>query len=164
MKSVSMNSVNCVLFVVVLVLVVMCCMNKSNEGFSGTGVGLHGNPRSGQHVRMINGVPTWYNVVRNKSLCKKNLNGCLSKKTHCCDGGGFCENVCNKIHNDLNFATKAVTTCPDPSTIKMLSLNPRTWQDPSVCSGSYCIPSDFLDADAGTTINGNKVPIIYTGQ
>ena len=29
-----MNSVNCVLLVVVLVLVIMCCMNKSNEGYS----------------------------------------------------------------------------------------------------------------------------------
>ena len=28
-----MNYVNCALLVVVLVLVVMCCMNKSNEGF-----------------------------------------------------------------------------------------------------------------------------------
>ena len=29
-----MNYVNCALIVVVLVLVVMCCMNKSNEGFA----------------------------------------------------------------------------------------------------------------------------------
>ena len=32
-KSLNMNFVNCALLVVVLVLVVMCCMNKSNEGF-----------------------------------------------------------------------------------------------------------------------------------
>ena len=29
-----MNYVNCALLVVVLVLVVMCCMNKTNEGFA----------------------------------------------------------------------------------------------------------------------------------
>ena len=32
-KSLNMNYVNCALIVIVLVLVVMCCMNKSNEGF-----------------------------------------------------------------------------------------------------------------------------------
>ena len=32
-KSLNMNYVNCALIVVVLVLVVMCCMNKTNEGF-----------------------------------------------------------------------------------------------------------------------------------
>ena len=32
-KSLNMNYVNCALLVVVLILVVMCCMNKSNEGF-----------------------------------------------------------------------------------------------------------------------------------
>jgi len=31
-KSLNMNYVNCALLVVVLVLVVRCCMNKSNEG------------------------------------------------------------------------------------------------------------------------------------
>ena len=31
-KSLNMNYVNCALLVVVLVLVIMCCMNKSKEG------------------------------------------------------------------------------------------------------------------------------------
>lgn len=32
-KSLNMNYVNCALLVVILVLVIMCCMNKSKEGF-----------------------------------------------------------------------------------------------------------------------------------
>lgn len=34
MKSVNIKSFNCILLIVVLVLVIMCCMNKSKEGFS----------------------------------------------------------------------------------------------------------------------------------
>ena len=52
-----MNYVNCALLVVVLVLVVMCCMNKSKEGFA-----------------------------RTRKRCISNMHQCTTPNSNCCNG------------------------------------------------------------------------------
>ena len=46
-KSLNMNFVNCVLLVIVLILVVMCYMNKSKEGWEDLPMGLVLEKRKG---------------------------------------------------------------------------------------------------------------------
>lgn len=78
MKSISMNCVNCVLLVLVLLFVVMCCMNKSNEGFYYIKKRLSQNQRD----------------CANKGRSTE----CFKKGGLCCDENGECLNMCNGYH------------------------------------------------------------------
>jgi hypothetical protein len=72
MKSVNMNIMNCVLLVIIMVIVIFCCMNKSNEGF-----------RSRQQcARALNDAK---NIGGARKICSKYS----SEDAKCCKDGGY---------------------------------------------------------------------------
>ena len=94
-----MNYVNCALLVVVLVLVVMCCMNKSKEGFA-----------------------------RTRKRCISNMHQCTTPNSNCCNGAVSRSNCYKMCYPAIDAQLATQWTVPEvcaPSITQLMAEHAR---------------------------------------